>query len=237
MTALAVIGIILAVLFFILSLKATVKIEYCGEVSLSVRVLLFNIKILPSKKDKRRPQSMSAKKAAKLKAKLEAKEKKKRTKKAQKKKEKEEKKQALASGTAKKEKKSPSEILDIVELVLKLVQAVISKFFGHLKIKLARLRLVLGSEDAATTAILYGAVTQSINVLFPLLEGVKNFSVARNADIDVAADFTSEETQIDICIAFSLRVWHLFHIAFAALGKLIKYFFKSLKRKEAKNNQ
>ena len=43
-----------------------------------------------------------------------------------------------------------------------------------------------------------------------------------------------EESEIDIKICFGLRVWHVFHVAFAALGELIKYFFKSMKHKREK---
>ena len=56
---------------------------YNGEVALYVRVLFIKIKILPSKKKKSGPHSMSEKKAHKLKAKLEAKEQKKKLKKHQ----------------------------------------------------------------------------------------------------------------------------------------------------------
>jgi hypothetical protein len=112
---------------------------------------------------------------------------------------------------------------------------VIGKFFGHLKIKLARIRLKIATGDAATTAITYGAVTQAINVFFPLLDQIKTVKTPDAKQIEVSADFCSEESEIDIKISFALRVWHLFHVAFAALGELIKYFFKSMKRKNERS--
>lgn len=229
--ALKIIGIIILFFALLLSLKATVTVEYTGEVALFVRVLFIKLRILP-KKAKKRPRSMSRRKAMKLKAALEKKEAKKRAKKAKKKAEKAEKKAAAAKDSAKKEKKSPQEIMDIVSLVCHLTRAVVGKFFGHLRIKLARIRLNIGTGDAAATAIVYGAVTQSINVLFPLLEGIKTVSLPVGKDICINADFTAEETEIDIKISFSLRVWHLFHVAFAALIQMIKHFFKAQKRKD-----
>ena len=231
MTALIVIVLFLA---FLLSLKATVTVAYCGEVTLFVRVLCFKIKILPAKK-KKYPQSMSAKKARKIKEKCEKKEAKKKLKKAEKKaakeQKKEEKKKAKAEGTVKKEKKSAGEILDIVSLVANLLKQVIGKFFGHLRIKIARIRLKIATGDAATTAITYGAVTQAINVLFPIIDNIKTVKTPVNKDIDISADFCSDETEIDIELSFALRVWHLFHVLGAALGQLIKYIFKTVKRK------
>lgn len=236
MTAIIVIAIIALFFLFLASLKATITIEYNKEVALSVRVLFIKIGILP-KKDKKRAKTMSKKQAERLKAKLEAKEAKKRAKKAQKKKEKEQKKADIASGKIAKEKKTPGEILDIVSLVCNLVKRVVGKFFGHLRIKIARIRMIIGTGDAASTALTYGAVTQAINVIFPLLDNIGTLSLPDAKKIDIRADFTSEESEIDIKISFSLRVWHLFHVAFAALGELIKYFFKSLKRKDEKSNR
>ena len=230
MTALIVLGIIALFFAFLLSLKATVTIAYCGEVQLSVKVLFFKIKILPAKK-KKYPKSMSAKKARKIKEKREKKAAKKLAKKNAKKQEKEEEKRAVASGKMQKEKKSAGEILDIISLVANLLKAVIGKFFGHLRIKIARIRLVIATGDAATTAIAYGAVTQAINVLFPLIDQIKTVKTPQNKDIDISTDFCSDESQIDIEISFALRVWHLFHVAFAALCKLIKYIFKTVRRK------
>ena len=88
MPALAVLGIIVLFFAFILTLKATVTIAYCGEVSLFVKVLFLKIKILPAKK-KKYPKSMSAKKARKIKEKQKKKDAKKRLKKEEKKQEKE----------------------------------------------------------------------------------------------------------------------------------------------------
>lgn len=226
-------GCILLFLIFLLTLKATVTVEYSGEVALYVRVLFIKIRVLPSK-EKKYSHSMSAKKAARLKAKLKKKEDKKRAKKAEKKKEKAEKKQAIAKGEVKKEKKTPGEILDIVSLVCDLVKKVVSRFFGHLRIKLTRIKIKIGTGDAAATALTYGAVTQGINLLFPLLDGMKQVKFPKGDNIDITPDFTAEESEIDICISFSLRVWHLFHVALTALGRLIKYFFQSQKRKAEK---
>ena len=234
MVALNVIVVIVLFFAFLLSLKATITIAYCGEVTLFVRVLFLKIRILPAKK-KKYTQSMSAKKMRKWQKKQEKKEARKKQKKAEKKKakelEKQEKKKARESGEIKKEKKSPGEILDIISLVANILKQVIGKFFGHLRIKIARIRLKIATGDAATTAITYGAVTQAINVLFPIIDNIKTVKTPVNKDIDVSADFCSDETEIDIELSFSLRVWHLFHVLGAALGQLIKYIFKTVKRK------
>jgi len=195
---------------FIASIKATVTVAYSDEVSLSVRVLFFKIKILPAK-EKRGKRRMSEKKAAKIRDSL----RKKQQKKALAKKEKEQAKDT-------KEKKSISETISGVKMITDIVLAVIKKFFGHLQIKMTRIKMVVATEDAATTAIAYGAITQSLNILLPALESVKNFKKLKKTEIDIRADFLANSPTFDVEISFAIRVWHLFDVAFAALGKFIK---------------
>lgn len=214
MGALTTILIILAVIAFIASLKATVVISYAEEVRLYVKVLIFKIGILPSK-EKKFKHKMSAKKAEKIKEKMRKKADKKRISSEEKKKKKAEKKET-------KEKKNISQILSDIKLFASLGVLVIEKFFGHLKIKIARIKLIIATPDAATTALAYGGVTQALNILLPVLESVKNFENLNKADIQVTADFVSDTPVIDIKLAFSIRVWHVFDIAFSALGRFIK---------------
>ena len=222
MTALIVIGCIILFFAFILSLKAKITVIYDGEVALYVRVLFIKIKILPSKK-KKGPHSMSEKKAKKIKAKLEAKAEKKRLKKKQKKAQKEEAKQKP------KEKKSLSEILDIIGMVKDIVSVVIKRFFEHLRIDLARLKIKVATGDAATTAIAYGAISQAAMYLFTVLEPVKGFSFPDAKDAEISCDYLSDTTTVDIKISFSIRVWHVFHVAFGALKEFIKHKVRSMK--------
>ena len=161
---------------------------------------------------------MSAKKAEKIRKKKAAKAQKKRKKTA---------KRGEEHKPQKKEKKSISEILDVVSLVTDLTGVVVTRFTKRLRIKVARMKIVVATDDAATTAIAYGAITQSINLLLPILSDVKNFDLPKNEkNFDVRADFTSDTPSADIKISFSLRVWHLFDIALGALKKFIAHKFK-----------
>ena len=230
MLALYIIGGIVLFFAFILSLKATVTVAYCDEVTLSVRVLFFKIRILP-KKEKRGPHSMSAKKAERIKKKLRKKQEKKAEKKHRKAEKKAEKKEIPKE---EKKKMSLPDILDMISLVRKLLCKVVKIFFGHLRIDIARLKIRVATGDAATTAIAYGAITQAVNLLFPVLESVKNFSLPKTRDIDIVPDFTGDGIEADVEFSFKLRVWHLFHVAFGALGTAIKHFVKKIFRDQKK---
>lgn len=227
MTALIIIGCILLFFVFLLSLKFKIIISYSDEVALTVRVLGIKIKILPSKK-KKGPHSMSAKKAEKIKKKLRQKKLKKNESARQKK----AKKEAEKENKTEKPKKSLSEILYIIKLVRALAAKVIRKFFGHLRIDIARLKIVVATGDAASTAVAYGAITSAINLLFPVLEEVKNFSLPKETDIDVSVDYLADGIIADIELGFALRVWHLFSVAFGALFTLIGHLVKNPRPKK-----
>ena len=230
MLALYIIGGILLFFALILSLKATVTVAYHDTVALSVRVLFFKIRILP-KKEKRGPHRMSAKKAKKIKAKLRKKQQKKAEAKHRKAKKKAAKKEMPKS---EKKKMSLPEILDLISLIRKILVKIVKTFFGHLRIDIIRLKIRVATGDAASTACSYGAITQAVNLLFPVLESTKNFSTPKTRDIDIVADFVGEEMEFDVEFAFSLRVWHLFHVALGALGTAIKHFVKKAFRDQKK---
>ncbi len=231
MLALYIIGGILLFFVAILSLKATVSVAYRDEVALSVRVLFFQFRILPKKEKKKGPHSMSKRKAKKIKEKL----RKKQQKKADAKQKKQEKKAAKKEEGTDKPKKSLSDILDMITLVRSLLVKVIKTFFGHLRIDVVRLKIRVATGDAATTAIAYGAITQAVNLLFPILEGAKNFSTPKKRDIDIVADFVGEEMEADVEFSFSLRVWHLFHVALGTLFTAIKHLVRKMFRDQKKN--
>ena len=230
MIALYIIGGILLFFVFILSLKATVTVSYHDEVALSVRVLFLKLRILP-KKEKKGPHALSERKAQKIKEKLRQKQ----QKKADAKQKKKDKKAAKKEVPKDNPKKSLSDILDMITLVRALLAKVIKTFFGHLRIDLVRIKIRVATGDAATTAIAYGAITQAVNLLFPILDGTKTVSTPKARDIDIVADFVGEDIEADVKISFSLRVWHVFHVALAALFTLIKHFIKKAFRNQKKS--
>ncbi len=233
MTGLIVLGCILLFFVFILSLQAKITVEYSDYVRLTVRVLFIKIKILPSKKKKKGPTSMSRRQARKIKEGLKKKALKKQQKTAAKKKKKQEKKEHLAKHPEEKKKLSLSEILDLVSMAKDVLATVIKTFFGHLRVDVARLHVNLALGDAATTAIAYGAVSQAVFYLYEVLEPVKGIDLPGVKDASINADFLGESTTLDLKVSVRLRVWHIFHVAFAALGKAIKHLVK-MKFKKSK---
>lgn len=227
-------ALIIILLFFVLllSLKATVTVVYNGEVGLYIKVLFIKIKILPKGKKKKGPHSMSKKKAERIKKKLDKKAEKKRLKAEEKARQKQLKKELEQKEPP--QKKSLSDVLDIIQMITDIVKTVTKSFFKHLRIDMARCHVNIATGDAATTAIAYGAISEAVFYLYRLLEPLKGFSLPDTQDISINADYLSDSTTADIKVSFSIRVWHVLHVAFAALGRLIKHLVKMKSKKANK---
>ena len=155
---------ILALIFFILFLNVSLVIEHKEKTVAHWKVLCFKKRAFYDKGRKLK-KSMSKKEAEKIKAQLE-KEKKDKQKKDR------EKRQSKGKDGAKK----PSEIITAIKSAAIIITQLLSSFSKYLKVKLAKINITVGTPDAADTAVAYGAITGSMNVLFPLLEQTKNFS-------------------------------------------------------------
>lgn len=227
--------IVFLILFLFLSLKIKIIIEYRDEVALTVKLLGIPIRILPMKK--RRVKPMTAKEAEKIRlrrAKAEELKRKKAIEKAKKKAEKkrlaaEKKKRENASPEAKrkakaakqKKKEESATLQENLDLVKRIVSFFFSRLFGHLRIDLTRMHIVIGTDEAAKTAMMYGVAVQAVAYIVALLDKITNLHGPEKRDIYVDVDFLSEEIKIDVKIAFSIRLWHIFHLAFGALRRLI----------------
>lgn len=230
------------VLFFALlgAIRAEVVLSYAEEFGLRVRVAGIPITILPAKKKKVKLGSYSVKARAKHDAALEKKRLAKAEKSAAKKKKKEEKKaQEAADKAAGKPKKKKMPLPDLISLILAVVKIAVARFGKHIRVRIARLHLAIGSEDAAKTAILYGTISQSVCYLAYLLDSTATLRFPARSDVDIHADYLSETITCDMEIGVSICVWQLFDIVFragwAALKQLIRAKRASAKKSSGKS--
>lgn len=236
MIPLLIVLIVLFVLALILLLKVKVIIEYKEEVALTVCVYGIPFRILPRKRRRVRP--MSAREAARLRERRRKEAEKKRLKAEKKQKEREEKKRRKKAQRerersslearrkareARRRKKAESATLEEnLDLVKRLVSFFFSALLRHLRIDVTRIHIVIGTEEASKTAILYGITVQTVSYILTLLSSATNVRGLQKQDVYVDTDFLAEETRVDLKIAFSLRLWHVLHLALGALVRLIK---------------
>lgn len=197
MTALIVILSIALLIALLLSTKVLLHIRYEESLTVYLRVLFVKIRLYPSKKEKKKyPHSMSKRKAQKIKNSLKKKQKgEPKKKKKRKSKEKE------------KEPKEAPDLISILSIITSFVKSFLRLFAGSVRIRSSRLHIVVAAEDAADTAIAYGALTQAVNLLFPMLDGIKTFKhLPRGKELSVRADFLSDTPKIDADVELYIRV-------------------------------
>ena len=220
--------IVLGILLFLCALiliPVSIKIGYKEEVTLSVGVPGIYFPILPKKEKKAKP--LSKKKYEKLLLKDAERAEKKRLadqKKAQKTKDTDKAKQA-----EKEQKANDAEMADepsTMSLILRIVGGVLDTFFGKLRVKIARVNIVVGGPDAAKTALTYGIVSQGVAYLMELIATKTKMTRAKNTYVSVVPDFLAQKTTADLLIIFRLRLIDL-------LSTGIVFFIRFMKEKTA----
>lgn len=187
---------------------------FCHEgLILKLKILFFSIRIFPAKKKK----TLTYQKARK-KMKKEKKQPVKKQKAPQK-----EKKENVWKHMLKNEYKE-SGILDTLSLISSLLKALFLKTKKYVRIRVKKFHIQVASEDAAKTALLYGAVSQATAYITEILRNTVHYRESNFTSILVESDFLSEKTKTDIEIEVNLRVWHILAIF---LSVLKTYFSKN----------
>ena len=232
MPALIIVGCLILLFVLLFTVRASVTIEYRDELSLWVRVFGIKIGILPKKEKKYRHRRYTLKKirrrderAAKKKAKADAARREREAEKAARKEREKKRRASMTKAQLKAEKKRKKaerpKLGDVVSLSLGVAKLFFSRFFGKLHIKIARLYVNVATGDAASTAILYGALYPSAHLFLAGLEKISNVDGLKRADMKITPDYLSEQTTIDLKLSFSVSLG-------ALLGAALKSGFKFL---------
>ena len=204
--------VLAAVLFFLialLALRIRLVLTVKDSVSLQLRILLLRFTLFPRRK-RIKPRDYSPRRIAKRERRAERKAAKKAAKQLKK-----QKKKGHAVAAPGKNRTLPEKL----RLARALLRMLIHRTKKHLRLHAARLRIRVATGDAATTAIAYGALSQSAAYLLGALGEVTRLR-AEPDDVYVVADFTAERSSADVRIILSIRVWG---VLATALGVVFSY--------------
>ena len=133
-----------------------------------------------------------------------------------------------------KKKMSLADIFEVLKLALdslgKPLKRILKRtIFAHLA-----LRISVGGEDAAKTAIKFGLVNLAVGNALGWLDTF--FTLKKPDDINITADFQSEETKIDCYCEISLVAAAALAFVFTFIGRAIKYYFTHNRTRAAIRN-
>lgn len=186
MTALIIIGAILFAIALILFIPVHITAAVKDEARIFLRILFVKIRLLPINEKPKKKKKGQKQKQEKPKEESEKKEKKKR------------------------------DIPSLIHSVADVLGVFLRQFSKHVKIRVLRYKIIVGTDDAAKTALLYGAAEQATAYLFAVLGENAKFSFSKKNSL-VWVDFTSEKTVADVKIDVSVNV-------FGALAMLLPTF-------------
>ena len=194
-TALIVVLSALAFLLLLLLFRVRLVFTCREEVRVTAWVLCFPIVLYPRRKKPKPPKEKEEKKE------------KKRRKSKKKRKE-----------DSRKLKKS---LPEKIRLVRALLAALLRRTRRYLHLRAVRAHISVATGDAASTAVLYGAVSAALSGLLALLDRAFNLK-APPGDVAVFPDFTGEKTKADLKIVLSLRVFGALAILFSVAIAYVK---------------
>lgn len=207
--------IVLPVLIFVVRIK--VGIEFKDEFRLWISFLGIKHTLLPKKPKKYKIRDYTPKKIAKRDRKAAEKAKRKAEEKAKKRAEraaKRRKKKAMGNKLTPKEKRAQFReklakwpaIDDSADLLITILETFFTSFFGRFHFHVTKVRIAVGSSDAAKTALLTTLIGGAVEPLLYAIDRHSNLHVAKNADVCVYPDFLSEEIKYDVQLAFSMSI-------------------------------
>lgn len=180
MTALYIIGAIIAVILLLLFLPIVrLRIDVGEKVSVYLRAAGIKIMLFPQKKKKAKKAKKTDKPQQKTKQTGE---------------------QPAKDGLS----LSADDIPYILQTVNELVSDIIYAISRKLTVRIIKLYVKIATDDAAKTAMIYGAASAAANALVGFLDENGKLSVKRKPQI--ICDFTGEKTEADIKLAFILSL-------------------------------
>ena len=208
MIALYILLGILGFLLFVLCLAGTVKLSiraaYCESPLLVLGIGPFKLTLADGKK-KEEPQEEAPEEPGKKKSSKKKKKKKKKEKKQKK------------SGKA----KEPPSLTAVIASFRDLLVGLLRSFKRHLMIEELRLRVLVASEDAAKTAMEYGAVCALVEPVHSLALQAPRVRKDR-VQVGVECDFLAEKPELDAEFCLSIRIWRLYWIALRSMRSLLR---------------
>ncbi len=207
---------VLLLILIILVLKVSVRVTSGENYTLKLGVGIFRMTLYPRKEKTIRLSDYEIKKYRKKLKKQEEKERKKLLKKKTVKK---------GNAPAAKTKEAPKkrDIMGMIDKIREVTLEFLTHFGRHLSIKIKRLHITVATDNAASTAMLYGAVCGAVTCLLDIMGGSLHLKYAKDAVVSVEPDFTGTKTKAIVDITFSFRTWQLLDIIIRSAWKYYNY--------------
>jgi hypothetical protein len=144
----------------------------------------------------------------------------------------------------KKDKKMPKkpqpvligiDIPKMLEMVRNVLGAIFVKLFRYFRVRVKNFHIIVASDDAAKTAMLYGVICGYGDAILAILEKALDFKIENGAKVGADCDYTTEEMKIDMEIDISISLGGVFRYIFGIVGSALGGALAGLKLRLNKN--
>lgn len=121
------------------------------------------------------------------------------------------------------------DVMYILKFIKELLYTFAKYYANQFKVKILKLNVTVATEDAASTAILYGAVSQSVGYLIEFLKNNTDLTVPRGAEISVISDFCGKTANVDVKLEIVIRLRKVISLLYRSGLRSpadLKHFFK-----------
>ncbi|MBR6050155.1 MAG: hypothetical protein IKP68_03005 [Clostridia bacterium] len=137
-----------------------------------------------------------------------------------KKKKKAAKKEQTKKAAPKKREITAHDVIDMLRSAAEVLGELLSKLRRRMKILLIKLNVKVGTDEAAKTAVIYGAAANACDELLEIMRRYTKFREKSGA-VSVTADFTSEKTDFAAELELSASVIGIFGVLLPTVNKLM----------------
>ncbi len=189
MIALYILGGLVLLAALIGSIKLSVRVGYAAQGPLLIiRIACFSLRLLDGKRPRKKGKAGTPKKESKPPARK-----------------KKEKQQKPYTG-------EPVELTQLLTAWRDVAVGLFSQLGKHWKIELLRLRVLVATDDAARTALLYGTVCTLVQPVQLLARGAPRVN-KKKVLVSVNSDFLADKPELDAELCVSTRVWRMAWVA------------------------
>ena len=138
----------------------------------------------------------------------------------------------------KKDKKMPKkpkalligiDVVKILEMLRNVLGAIFVKLFRYFRVRVKNFHITVASEDAATTAMLYGAICGYGDAIMAILEKALDFKIEKGARVGADCDYLSDEMKLDVEVDISISLGNVFRYIFGIIGSALGGALRGLK--------
>jgi len=138
----------------------------------------------------------------------------------------------------KKDKKMPKkpkplligiDVVKMLAMVRNVLGAIFVKLFRYFRVRVKNFHITVASDDAATTAMLYGVICGYGDAIMAILEKALDFKIEKGAKVGAACDYLSDEMKMDVEVDISISLGNVFRYIFGIVGSALGGALRGLK--------